>query len=183
MIHDPEQLEINGHLLNLQLTEVEGQYQSRIKIEVLKNSGIIHEKELLVHGTSFLYDLKDNQEGGTIAGFDDKLLISCGDSLMCYSVPDLDPVWIFQPDQFDLFEFYSIEDDFLIRGETSVYRVDKEGNKVWDFAGKDIFVNMEGKKEVNINGDHILLTDINGDEYKLSYQGELLSPTDYRFLT
>mgnify|MGYP003575076731 CR=1 FL=1 len=176
MLHDPEQLEINGYLLKLQLTEVEGQYQSCIKIEILKNSELVNEKELLVHGTSFLYDLKDNSEGGTIAGFDDKLLISCGDSLMCYSVPALNPVWTFQPDQFDLFEFYSIEDDFLIRGETSVYRVDKAGNKVWDFSGKDIFVNMEGKNEVSINGDHILLTDINGDEYKLTYWGDLLPP-------
>ena len=77
--------------------------------------------------------------------------------------------------RFDLFEFYELENGLLIRGELIIYRIDKEGNLIWRFGGKDIFVNIEGKPEVQIFNDYIILTDFSANEYKISYSGKIIN--------
>jgi len=174
MVHDAEEIQINNYQLRLQLTEVEGQYRSIISVEIFDAGVLINSSSLHLDGTTLLYSLEDNKEGGTMAGMDNNLLISCGDSLFCYSIPNLNLNWTFQPDQFDLFEFYRIEDDILIRGESAIYRIDKAGNKIWSFTGEDIFINNNGENEVQINESYILLKDADSKEYKIDFQGKLL---------
>ncbi len=174
MIHDIEEIQINKFQLQLQLTEVEGLYQSEIRINVFKEGKFLKEAILVLDGTTFLYSLVSNDEGGTVAGFDNNLLISCGDSLLCYSIPSLELQWVFKPGPFDLFEFYWLEDDVLIRGESSVFRVNKSGEEVWSFTGNDIFVNNNGENEVQIFDSYILLTDADSKEYKINFDGNAL---------
>jgi len=174
MVHDIEEIQINNFQLQLQLTEVEGLYQSEVKVDVFKEGKLLKEEILILDGTTFLYSLENNDEGGTVAGFYNNLLISCGDSLLCYSVPDLGLQWGFKPGPFDLFEFYWLEGDILIRGESSVFRVNKSGEEVWSFTGNDIFVNNNGENEVQIFDSYILLTDADSKEYKIDFNGNAL---------
>src|SRR5688572_30452455 len=101
MIHDIEEIQINNFQLQLQLSEVEGLYQSEVKVNVFKDGKLAKEEILVLDGTTFLYSLESNAEGGTVGSFDNNLLISCGDSLLCYSIPNLEPQWVFKPGPFD----------------------------------------------------------------------------------
>ena len=44
----------------------------------------------------------------------------------------------------------------------------------WSFGGRDIWVNLEGKSEVNIEENKIRLFDFESNEYLLNFDGVLL---------
>lgn len=56
-------------------------------------------------------------------------------------------------------------------------KLDKDGNKKWEFGGADIFVSMDNEEEFKLESDGILLTDFAKTKYKIDFDGKLLWDT------
>lgn len=76
------------------------------------------------------------------------------------------------------FSIYSIIDGYLVHGELSILRLDKDFQQVWSFSGSDIWVIQEGNRAAfRIENDQIFLEDWNGIKYALNMEGKLLWDT------
>ncbi len=106
-----------------------------------------------------------------------QLLLCCCDTIFCLTLPDLDLKWKTQADQATCFQIFQQQDNYIIHGELQVTKLDKEGNKKWEFGGADIFVNTDNEEEFKIETDGILLTDFVNTKYKIDFDGKLLWDT------
>lgn len=105
----------------------------------------------------------------------DVIFICCSDKVYALHLPNLKLKWMKSLDPFTSFAIHRFENDFIIHGELNIFRVDEEGNIKWKFGGKDIFVNTNGKKEFEIIGDKIHLTDWENNCYILDGNGKEIS--------
>lgn len=105
----------------------------------------------------------------------DQLLICCCDMVFCLTLPSLNLNWSVKCDTATCFQIYPLEDDYLIHGELEITRIDNAGHIKWQFSGRDIFVTVDGNNSFKLHDDHIQLIDFNGDNYRLDYDGNLLS--------
>lgn len=72
-------------------------------------------------------------------------------------------------------EIYAFDNGYIVNGEVDIIKVDKLGNKVWEFSGRDIWVRPNGESSINIQGDRILLVDFEGYQYYLDKWGKEIS--------
>lgn len=72
-------------------------------------------------------------------------------------------------------ELYPFDDGYIVNGEVDVIKVDKLGNKIWSFSGRDIWVRPNGESSISIQRDSLLLTDFEGYEYHLDKWGKEIS--------
>lgn len=72
-------------------------------------------------------------------------------------------------------EIYAFDNGYIVNGEVDIIKVDKLGNKVWEFSGRDIWVRPNGESSINIQGDRILLIDFEGYQYYLDKWGKEIS--------
>lgn len=110
----------------------------------------------------------------------DQLLICCCDTVFCLTLPCLELKWKSQVDCATCFQLFKNEDDYIIHGEFQVTKLDKDGNKVWEFGGADVFVSIDNEEEFIIESDGILLTDFAKTKYKIDFDGKLLWDTHAR---
>lgn len=76
------------------------------------------------------------------------------------------------------FSIYPITDGYLVHGELSVLRLDKNFQQIWSFYGSDILVIHDGNRAAfRIENDQILLEDWNSIKYALNMDGKLLWDT------
>jgi hypothetical protein len=104
----------------------------------------------------------------------DRLVICCCDTVFSLTLPDLELKWKTQADQATCFQIFKQQDDFIVHGELQVTKLDKDGNKKWEFGGADIFVSIDNEEEFKIENDGILLTDFAKTKYKIDFDGKLL---------
>jgi hypothetical protein len=97
----------------------------------------------------------------------DSLAICCGNMIYSVRIPDLKINWKAELDTVTCFAIYDFEDDFIIHGECEISRVTDAGHIKWQFSAKDIFVNLNGRKEFDIQNGLIKLVDFGDDEYVL----------------
>lgn len=107
----------------------------------------------------------------------DQLLICCCDTVFSLTLPELKLKWQTQADQATCFQIFKQQDDFIVHGELQVTKLDKDGNRKWEFGGADIFVSIDNEEEFNIESDGILLTDFAKTKYKIDFDGKLLWDT------
>lgn len=70
---------------------------------------------------------------------------------------------------------YAYHRDFILYGESEIYRVTEELTVRWRFAGKDIFVRGANEAPAfEMKSDRICLYDFKGDYYEISYDGTLI---------
>jgi len=72
-------------------------------------------------------------------------------------------------------EIYAFDDGYIVNGEVDIIKVDKLGNKIWSFSGRDIWVRPNGESSINIQNDRLLLIDFEGYEYHLDKWGKEIS--------
>lgn len=70
------------------------------------------------------------------------------------------------------FKIKLFDGGYIINGEIDIIKVDKSGNKIWSFSGRDIWVTLNGEDALQINGNKLILTDFNGDIYKVDKYGK-----------
>ena len=76
------------------------------------------------------------------------------------------------------FAIYPIENGFIIHGEQTILRLNRNFEPVWHFCGSDIFVTQNnGKGSFAIADDRISLEDWNGYKFILDLDGKLLQET------
>lgn len=72
-------------------------------------------------------------------------------------------------------EMYPFDDGYIVNGEIDIIKVNRFGNKVWDFSGRDIWVRPDGESSIKIFGNSLLLTDWEGFKYQLDRWGKEIS--------
>jgi len=95
----------------------------------------------------------------------DRILLCCSDSIFCLSIPSLDLIWEKRVDRATCFQVFKHADHYLIHGELEVSKLDRNGYILWQFTGKDIFVNLDGKKEFELTEEYIKAVDFSNNEY------------------
>jgi hypothetical protein len=104
----------------------------------------------------------------------DKIWIRVSNKIYCLEIPSLELQWKREFDYVTVFGFYKIENDFITHGELEIKRITRNGEIVWSFGGKDIWVNIEGKTELKIENDKIRLFDFESNEYLINFDGKLI---------
>ena len=107
----------------------------------------------------------------------ENLIIRCSNQLFSLTLPELNKNWQIEPDWATCFSVHKYQDTYITHGETSIARIDKSGKILWSFSGADIFVCLYEGNPFEMHDTYIALTDFNGSEYKIDYDGKSL---DYK---
>jgi hypothetical protein len=163
---------------NIPIIEIveNGGFYSAIKIDIKNNKNLNSSCVLTgIDGAFILYPkTKDKNESQSVFIKNDNLILSLGFTLISIDLNTLNTNWKIRPDCAEIFEFYEIENDILLRGEIGIHRIDFNGNIKWTFSARDIWVNMDGKEEVKIESNIIRLFDWESNEYLLDFNGEII---------
>jgi len=145
-----------------------GEYDQLIGIRIYENEEPIG-KVLLVADT---YNVLS--EKGILLD-NDRLLIACGNEVFCILLPTLELLWHTQVDMATCFQIVAYQDDYITHGEVEISRLNKQGEILWQFSGKDIFVSpTERTPAFKITPQGIDLVDFNYEEYHINYEGKLI---------
>jgi hypothetical protein len=128
-----------------------------------------------IDGAFYLHKSTEKDQSQSVKLDENNLILSLGFTLFSLNLKKTEIDWLLRPDIAEIFEFYDLEEDILLRGECEIHRVDKNGTLKWSFGGRDIWVNLEGKKELNIEKNSIRLFDFESNEYLINFDGELLN--------
>jgi hypothetical protein len=101
----------------------------------------------------------------------DKIWIHICNKIYCLEIPSLDLIWNKEFDIFTNLSIYQHENDILIHGELEIFRITKEGEIIWSFGGRDIWINTQGKTEFSIEDNVIRLFDFESNEYVIDFDG------------
>jgi hypothetical protein len=157
--------------------ELQNEYKTNsIFISFQKNNSDTH-KNVEINGLDggiYLYKSTRKEKSQTVKLTENNLIMSLGFSLLSLNLDEAELEWIIRPDFNEIFGFLGLENDLLLRGESQIHRIDKNGNIKWSFSGRDIWVNLVGKNELDIEENKIRLFDFESNEYLLNFDGELL---------
>jgi|SRR5690554_299277 hypothetical protein len=104
----------------------------------------------------------------------EQLIICCCNTVFCLTLPKLELKWKTQADQATCFQIFKQQNEYIIHGELQITKLDRNGNKKWEFSGADIFVSIDNEEEFKIEKDGILLTDFAKTKYKIDFEGKLI---------
>ena len=105
----------------------------------------------------------------------DRLLVACGYEVFCLLLPTLELLWHTQVDMATCFEIIPYQDDYITHGEVEISRLNKQGEILWQFSGKDILVSpIERTPSFTLTPEGIELVDFNYESYFIDYNGKLL---------
>lgn len=138
---------------------------SQHSIKVYKDNNLITSAIILASG------------GGTGVHTDsalidnNSLIIRCCNKLFSLTLPNLETNWVTEVDWATCFAIHKYQDSYISHGETSIARVDRNGNILWSFSGADIFVRLEEGNPFEMHDDYLELMDFNGSTYRIDYNG------------
>lgn len=169
-----KKIELNENIPIIQVAN-ENLY-SAIRIDTTDNKGSI--KSCILSGIDGAFILfpksKGENEYQSVLINNDNLILSLGFTLISIDLKNLKTDWKIRPDVAEIFEFYELENDILLRGELGIHRIDFDGNIKWTFTARDIWVNTDGKKEVKIENNAIRLFDWESNEYSIDFNGKII---------
>ena len=140
-------------------------FNNKIAVRTFENSQEISNAIICENGTT---------NGLTENSFiinDNKTWICISNKIYCLEIPSLKLIYHKKLDSVTNFTIYKFKDDFIIHGELEIFRITQLGDIKWSFSGKDIWVNIEGKQEVEIKDDRIKLIDFENNEYEIDFNG------------
>jgi hypothetical protein len=127
-----------------------------------------------IDGSCYFHLSTEDDNSQSVKLLDNELIISLGFTLVSFDLDKMRLNWKIRPDMAEIFEFYELKEDFILRGELQIHRVDRNGNVKWSYGGRDIWVNPNGKKEVTIHEDEIELIDFESNRYFIDYNGKTI---------
>ncbi|MDY0217187.1 MAG: hypothetical protein RBS19_09545 [Bacteroidales bacterium] len=167
-------IETKSYTKTIDLNET-GELSSLLAIEITNNRGDTTSCLITgIDGGSYLYIADDKNKSQSVKLLSDNLILSLGFTFFSFSIDKQEIEWKLRPDMAEVFEFYDLHDDYLLRGELEIHRITRNGNVKWSYGGRDIWVNIDGKKEVHIENDKIILTDFEGNVYVIDFNGQTL---------
>ncbi|RXK58408.1 hypothetical protein ESA94_17365 [Lacibacter luteus] len=105
---------------------------------------------------------------------ENNLIIRCCNKLFSLTLPELTINWMAEPDLATCFSIHKYQNSYITHGETSIARIDKNGNIIWSYGGADIFVRLYDGNPFEMHETYIELMDFNGSIYKIDYNGETI---------
>lgn len=144
------------------------EYQSRHYI-VIKELGV-EISNVIIYETNSASGIYED----TFIIEDNKLWILSGNEIYCLEIPSLKLIWKKDFDHITNFTLHKLEEDFIIYGELEIFRITKNGEIIWRFGGRDIWVSVDGKNPFNIESDKIRLFDFDSNEYVLDFNGNVI---------
>lgn len=106
----------------------------------------------------------------------DCIVVCCGDSIFCLSIPELSLIWSTKADDATCFEIFPYKDDYIVHGELAISRIGNDGSVLWEQTGADIFTTLEGKPDdFLITPDYILAKDWDNRIHKFDFDGNLIN--------
>lgn len=102
----------------------------------------------------------------------DTILICCADKVYSIGLPDLRLNWKNRIDPATCFGIYKFEGDFIVHGELEISRININGEIIWQFGSRDIFVLPDGGNAFSIIDNKIHLKDWENYEYILDSNGK-----------
>ena len=142
-----------------------GYFNNKIAVKIFENSQEISNVIICENGTT------NGLVSQSLFIKEDKIWICIGNKIYCLEIPSLKLIYHKKLDSVTNFAIYEFKDDFIIHGELEIFRITKMGDIKWTFSGKDIWVNIEGKQEVEIKDDRIKLIDFENNEYEIDFNG------------
>ncbi len=127
-----------------------------------------------IYGGIFLHTATEKSNCYSIKLEGNTLFASLGAILISFDIECFEVNWFIEPDISEIFELYDLEDDFLVRGEHAIHRIDKRGQVKWSYGGMDIWVNINGQEEVILEENQIRLTDFSNNKYVIDFDGNTL---------
>lgn len=103
---------------------------------------------------------------------ENSIILCCGDTLFSLELFELKLNWKTKIDDATAFEIYKMYHDFIIHGELSISRINKNGKIIWKKYGSDIFVTIDGKNDFKIINNKIFAESWDGRKYKFDYDGK-----------
>lgn len=104
------------------------------------------------------------------------LIILVGDWIFSLSIPELKLNWKTKcGDCITCFELFRISDGYIIHGECSILRVQKDGRIAWEFSVRDIFTTAEGIDIFKIIDDIIIVKGWQNYTYIIDLNGVIIS--------
>ncbi len=157
-------------------------FHSAIKIDISYENEPIKSCILTgIDGAFILYPKsKGENKYQSILINNDNLILSLDFTLISIDLKTLGTNWKIRPDTAEIFEFYELENDILLRGELGIHRIDYDGNIKWTFTGRDIWINMDGKKEIEIENKAIRLFDWESNEYLVDFNGKVIKDKPFK---
>lgn len=152
-----------------------GKWTSSLYVKIIKDK--VNQHNCLISGIDggcYLHVLSETDNSQTVKLVGNKLILSMGSTLFALNLDTGSLEWKVRPDSADIFEFYDLENDILLRGEMEIHRIDYLGNVKWSYGGRDIWVNLNGKKEVTIEENFIRLFDFDSNEYHIDFDGNTI---------
>jgi hypothetical protein len=169
---EENQIEKEDYNQKVKISESES---SNIEIRIFKESNEINSGLITgINGGTWLSKATEKENGQSVKFKNGNLILSLGFNLVSIQIPTLEINWNIKPDPAEIFEFYNLENDILLRGELQIHRIDLNGNIKWSYGGRDIWVNIEGKPEVTILENEIRLIDFGHDEYIIDFKGNTI---------
>lgn len=104
-----------------------------------------------------------------------QIYICVCNKVYCLKLPSLEIEWIKQLDDITNYSINSFKNDFIIHGELEIIRLNQNGDIVWRFGGKDIFVSETGKNNFCIDKSLIEVKDWKGNKYIINEYGQEIS--------
>lgn len=101
------------------------------------------------------------------------IIICCGNSLFSLSLFDLQLKWKTEIDWVTAFSITKMNDDYIVWGECTISRIDKNGKVIWKKEGSDIFVTLDIERcPFYIHDNYIFAESWDGGKYKFNYDGK-----------
>jgi len=149
-----------------------GEWDSYLRIDITDEKSKRTCNITGIQGSTYLHRSSDPKNGQSVKIDNDNLILSLGMNFISIDLNELKLNWKLEPDIAEVFEFYELENDYLLRGEVGIHRIDKIGQLKWTFSAIDIWVNMEGRPEIDITEKSIKLLDFNSDQYEIDFDGK-----------
>ena len=75
-----------------------------------------------------------------------------------------------------MFEVHPFGKDYILYGETEIYRISENLKEIWSFSGEDIFVRCGSNESAfEMKNDRICLYDFLGNYYEIYYDGNIIT--------
>jgi outer membrane protein assembly factor BamB len=139
-------------------------YSSKFGIVVKENYKIINSAIILASG-----GYAGPPGEGRYVIEDNFLIICCGDTLFSISLSELKLNWKVKIDDVTAFDINKMNNDYIIRGELAISRINKDGKIIWQKYGSDIFVRIDDKFYFEIIDNNIFTISWDGRKYKFNY--------------
>lgn len=136
-----------------------------------KHTIIIKESETIISNAIIYESGVGGIYNDTFILEDDKIWILIYNKVYCLEIPSLELSWQKELDFHANFSIHKLKNDFIIHGESLIFRISKKGDIIWSFGGRDIWFNIEGEPEVTIENNTIRLFDFDSNEYVLDFDG------------